>query len=93
MTSIALTALFVLLQVADVWTTYKCITSGKGKEANPVMKWIMDKLGLLEGLVLLKIVGTVVVVGLLSQFIEALILLNCFYSYIVYNNWKILNKC
>lgn len=35
---------FVLLQVAEVWTTIKCLETG-ATEGNAVVAWIMRKLG------------------------------------------------
>ena len=60
---LALLLLFGALQVADIYTTYTLLSSG-GRELNPVMRWVMDKLGRVQGLVLMKLltVGLVVAV-------------------------------
>lgn len=42
------------LQVGDIVTTYMCITSGRGAEANPVLKHLFDAIGLVPGLLLVK---------------------------------------
>ena len=41
---------FVLLQLADIWTTIKCLETG-ATEGNAVVAWIMRKLGKLWPLV------------------------------------------
>ena len=50
--------LFILLcflNLADAYTTYMSITTGVGKEGNPVMAWLFDKIGIIPGLALSKI--------------------------------------
>lgn len=39
---IAIWIAFIAAQLADVWTTNKVLSQG-GREANPVVKWFMDK--------------------------------------------------
>ena len=42
--------LFILLcflNLADAYTTYMSITTGVGKEGNPVMAWLFDKIGII----------------------------------------------
>ena len=46
--------LIALLQIADIVSTYLCITSGKGQEANPILKRLFDAIGLMPGLLLAK---------------------------------------
>ncbi len=84
------TAIAILLQVADYWTTIKAIESGKGREGNKFVKAFMDKLGLRLGLAVLKGVG-VIVVGLLYTLgsIFGLAILTAIYSAVTVNNYRI----
>lgn len=86
------------LQVLDVYSTYNIIKSGKGYESNPVMAWCIEKLGLGAGLVIPK--------GIVVMFLDYLLFFSGVptqtaalimgfgvvgYSYVVRNNFKILN--
>ena len=44
-----------LLQAADFYTTYTALKSGTGQEANPFAKKLMDAIGVVPDLVLLKV--------------------------------------
>lgn len=48
---------FVLAQIADIVTTDAAIRSGRGREANPVIRWAMDLTGRAWPLVKLGIAG------------------------------------
>lgn len=53
----ALLALFIFfcaLQAADTYTTYIILSRG-GRELNPVMRMIMEEVGVLPGLVVCKV--------------------------------------
>ena len=54
-------AIFSLLQVADAALTYKVISAG-GVELNPVMRWLFDRIGVIPGLVIAKVLITALVV-------------------------------
>lgn len=56
--TITLFVLFVLMQAADVLTTYIILSRG-GREVNPVVALAIEKLGLLNGLYAVKIPLTV----------------------------------
>lgn len=56
MNPIYLFILLFALQVADVASTAYAIKRGIGHEANPVMAWLIDRLGLALGLLLPKAV-------------------------------------
>jgi hypothetical protein len=85
--------LLITLQALDVVSTYLCIKSGKGREANRWLSMLMDKLGVIPALVLTK--GTLIVLlvmyGSLIQN-EVLIGLNVLYAIVVANNFKILKS-
>ena len=46
---LALLLVFVVLQILDLYTTYKIISNG-GQELNPVMRWVIQKFGLVTGI-------------------------------------------
>ena len=48
-------AIFAALQVADVTLTTLILRRG-GRELNPAMRWLMEKLGIVPGLALPKVV-------------------------------------
>lgn len=48
---------FVLAQIADIVTTDAAIRSGRGREANPVIRWAMERTGRAWPLVKLGIAG------------------------------------
>jgi hypothetical protein len=58
---LSLLFLFSCLQLADAYTTYRILSTG-GKEVNPVMRWLMDQIGIVQGLSLMKLllIGLVV---------------------------------
>lgn len=53
----ALLALLAVLQVADLWTTYRFLKLG-GREANPIGRWLFDKVGW-PGVIAAKLAVTV----------------------------------
>jgi hypothetical protein len=86
-----LLGVFILLQIADVWTTMVALKTGKAHEANPIMKWFMDKLGVVPSLLIIK----AVVIGVVVYFVNVwiiLAILNCLYAFAVYLNIKTLQK-
>ena len=84
-----LLAIFVLLQIGDVWTTYNVIQSNKGHEGNAIMAWLMDKLGILPAFFVMKVSALVAVYFLPWQ---AILVLDAIYAYVVYQNYQILRK-
>lgn len=58
-----LIAYVMLAQVADFATTRFAISKGWAREANPIVAWLITKLGLTGGLLVAK--GTIFMLGLL----------------------------
>ncbi len=54
-TMVVLFAVLVVLNVADVWLTNEVLRRG-GSEMNPIVRWLMDKLGREVGMILPKAV-------------------------------------
>lgn len=84
--------ILIALQIADVVTTIVAL-SGPAHEANPILKKIMDAIGVVPALVLIK--GAAVA---FFWFYQAMIpkpvfwMLCAFYVYIVYNNIVTIKK-
>ena len=51
---VVLFAVFVGLQVVDIITTYKVLSSGKGVEANKFMAWAFARFNVLPTMIVLK---------------------------------------
>jgi hypothetical protein len=94
MTNGLLFTLFALLQCIDLYTTYTIIKTGKGYEANPFLAWIFDRIGYVAGLLIFK--GLAIAIGLfVVQFWNGYYVLApliALYTWVVYNNYKVLNK-
>jgi hypothetical protein len=83
------------LQAADVVTTWRILRSG-GRELNPVYNLLIDKLGALPALLLIK-VPVVIGIGIATYFFQSLwfwtvILAACctVYAFVVYHNYKVI---
>jgi len=82
------------LQGLDIWTTKTILDSG-GKELNPVMKFFMDKLGVLKALFLIKgLFLGLVAYGIIMNAVSPILLgvLCVVYAVVVAHNWKHLPK-
>jgi hypothetical protein len=55
--------IFVMLQVADIYTTHRILSQG-GRELNPVMAWLFERFGHLPALVVVKCI----IVGLVARY-------------------------
>jgi hypothetical protein len=82
-------AIFIALQIGDGWTTVKCIELDKGNEANPIVAWGINKIGLVPALFIYK--GLAVAVGYVLMNSPLVLGLVCLpYAYVVFNNYRIL---
>ena len=89
-----LLAVFIALQIGDAWTTMKALNKKKGVEANPILAWLFDKVGLVTGLVFVKFVAIVAMIYLVYSSPADLVtfilsILNLLYGYVVYLNYRI----
>ena len=95
--------IFAALQLADIITTYKVLSSGKGVEANKFMAWAFARFNVLPTMIVLKAFA----VALLSvcayylpqfyapveiPFMVIIGMLDCFYGWIAVNNVKVLKS-
>ena len=52
---VALLFIFILLQIADCLTTIYILKNG-GREANPLLAWLFDKVGMIPSLIAMKLI-------------------------------------
>jgi hypothetical protein len=93
-----LLTILIILQIADIYTTKRIIADKGGKELNPIMKDIINKFGLLPGLIGIK---TIVMIFIATVFFAApntiiipilLFAIILIYVYVVYKNFKVLKE-
>lgn len=86
-------AAFILSQAADVWTTARALNSGQGKEANPIMAWLIGKCGLYPGLIMPKavVIGVIAAATVLYPAVMTWVVfaIAAGYAVIVYRNYGI----
>lgn len=88
-----------ILQVADGYTTYRGLTLGL-IELNPWISWFMNRFGLVDGLIVSKLLSSVLLIGGLwglSQytFLGALLAgggLSLLYAWVVGNNVSLIEN-
>lgn len=85
--------LLAVLQVVDVASTAYAIRRGIGYEANPVMAWLIDRLGLVLGLLLSKVVmlSLLYLYSLTYPLFAAYVLggMSALYAWIVFGNVRV----
>lgn len=81
---------FVLLQIADVASTMIALNMG-AREANPVMRWLFEKIGVNPALYTVKVSGIVLlwVYGMGLPVIVWLIMVGVYVA-VVYNNARVI---
>jgi hypothetical protein len=52
-----LLAIFTVLQIADVVTTIKVLQLPNRKEANKLMSWLMERIGITQALIISKVIA------------------------------------
>jgi len=86
-----LLGLFVLLQALDFYTTHTALELG-AVEANPVVRWLIDKFDTF-GLLAAKVLG--VGAGLFLHYAnqpEILVMLCIVYAYVVWGNFRVIRN-
>jgi len=89
-----LAAFCILCHVLDVVTTNLALSKANTAEGNPVVAWLMSKLGRFWWAYKVPIVALIAYVGL-SGFTAALVLAlihGGVYGYVLNNNWQIYRK-
>lgn len=85
--------LITLLQLADIWTTHKCLSRPNTVESNPLLNKLFTKLGILPTLILMK--GSYLALiwwGAQYVPVELLYAIAAFYCWVVWNNLRILRS-
>lgn len=85
---------FVLLNIGDAVSTYIGLKEFSLKEANPVIRYLIEKIGLLTALLLAKLISVSIVLYVLisSTLIWPIALVNAFYLVVVSNNFRLILK-
>ena len=79
--------LIVVLQVADAYLTSRILGAG-GHELNPVMRLLMDRMGVMPGLVVAKVALSAMIGLFLRHQPLLLALIAVLYGCVVVNNWN-----
>jgi len=82
-------AAFALVQIADVATTIKAIKTG-AKEGNPIVAWMMDKLGMGWVVAKLAIAGGAAYAILSAGVLWPLWGLTALMAYVAWSNYQII---
>jgi len=84
--------LFIVLQVLDICTTYKALSLPNIYEKNPIMRWLMAKLGILTTLISTKTLVTFLIGYLSTNYpngiVYLLIIIDIGYLFVIGNNLK-----
>jgi hypothetical protein len=81
-----LTSILFLLQLGD-WETTRIILR-KGRELNPVMSWCFDRIGIDATLLIKVVVVTALGYFAGTQNIRIEFILDLFYVWVVWHNWR-----
>ena len=81
--------LFCLLQCADVYSTWKALSTNIGHEANPIMAWLFSEIGLKTGLVVAKLAICVGIYYFVKE-LWVLAILDLVYIEIIINNFRVI---
>lgn len=85
---IALLAILIALNIADVYLTLRILKQG-GVEKNPFLKYFIEHYGEPEALVGIKVVIFLFLLAVWSHVTWHLLVgLNLFYVWVVWHNWK-----
>lgn len=88
------TIILLVLQFADAWTTHRILSRG-GKELNGVVRFFINKFGLLNGLLIAKVpLGLMIIASAVFQWMPKYMLLGlcALYLLVVLHNFRQLFK-
>lgn len=91
MLSILLFVLVILLQAADAYLTWRILRGG-GRELNPVMRYLIARLGVVPGLALAKTLLAFLTGLFLFDSPALLFVVALLYLWVVLQNWEQLGK-
>lgn len=82
----------LLCQLIDFYSTWRVIRSGVGVEANPVVHWLMDRMGVNAALAVAKLAVSAIAVYLyLTDATGWLVATSLMYAAVALNNWKVMH--
>lgn len=89
---IYLALILILMQLFDFYSTFVILRAG-GREVNPVVNFLINKIGLVLALIIAKSVAIagVVFIYYVDNLI-AMIVLILIYSYVCLNNYKVMKR-
>ena len=74
------------LIVADGVLTYEILRRG-GRELNPVLRWLFEKIGVIEGIVLSRLILIMIfIVAIPNSPVWLFVLFNIFYAFVIAHN-------
>ena len=79
--------LFMLLQIADIWTTDKALALGK-REANPLLNWLFQRFDPVGVMVVMKVAAAWLLWYADLYFVTAGVC--ALYVWVVLNNWNVI---
>lgn len=89
-------AFLMILQIGDVATTYYALKKPGVSEGNGIMAFLMDKLGILNALIAVKLILIIAASFAIIYFPQyatiPMMLLCIFYSWVVVNNYRHLKE-
>jgi hypothetical protein len=83
--------ILVALQAADAYTTWRVLRAG-GRELNPALRLLMDRIGIVPALAVVKLVAVLFVGLFLLEHVVILLALVGLYAWVVQNNWRQMRK-
>jgi uncharacterized membrane protein YiaA len=94
-TDYILLAIIIILQILDAYTTWKNLQREDRAEGNALIKTLMDKIGILPALVVVKAVMVAVLAAAILTYPSIYLTVSMGviiigYTYIVYRNYKLL---
>ena len=84
-----LAGMFLLLNLADAITTYIIMHTYKGKELNPILRWLMRKIGVVPALIVKMVLAVILAYYMLSHG-WALVVTNVMFALVLVNNINVI---
>lgn len=91
----SLIAVTVIQQVLDAWSTVKALETGRAMEANAPLRRLMDKVGVVQALAIVKIPMIAILVLLPEPTMAWYIGLGVIvigYTFLLVNNYRVLRR-
>ena len=91
----SLIAVAVIQQVLDAWSTVKALETGRAMEANAPLRRLMDKVGVVQALAIVKIPMIAILVLLPEPTMAWYISLGVIvigYAFLLANNYRVLRR-